>query len=196
MRNAEATIQHIVEKASVLFNTKGYAGTSINDIMEETGLKKGGIYRHFESKEMLAAIAFRYSYQKLKAAYLSTFTKGQAADQKLYQFLDTFCLFLAHPPVEGGCPILNTATEVDDTNLPLREEVMKAAKDWEQSVASVYRDGKEKGVFKSTTDPEAEARIMLVSIEGAILLAKLHKDMSYTTPVIESLRQRIQNLRS
>jgi len=45
------TQQHIIEKALRLFSVKGYANTSISDILEATGLTKGGLYGHFRSKE-------------------------------------------------------------------------------------------------------------------------------------------------
>ena len=47
-----------MEAAAPIFNQHGYEGSSLNDLMEATGLKKGGIYRHFASKEELAAEAF------------------------------------------------------------------------------------------------------------------------------------------
>ena len=45
------TRQNIIEKALQLFSVKGYFNTSIADIMESTGLTKGGLYAHFKSKE-------------------------------------------------------------------------------------------------------------------------------------------------
>ena len=53
-----------MRKAAPLFNQKGYAGTSLSDLMDATGLQKGGIYRHFSGKEELATEAFDYSWQK------------------------------------------------------------------------------------------------------------------------------------
>ena len=45
------TRQHIIRKSLQLFSVKGYFNTSINDILEATGLTKGGLYGHFPSKE-------------------------------------------------------------------------------------------------------------------------------------------------
>jgi len=56
------TRQRIIAEAAPLFNQRGYEGCSIQDIMSATGLEKGGIYRHFESKEELAAEAFDYAW--------------------------------------------------------------------------------------------------------------------------------------
>ena len=54
----EQTKNDIVRKSAPLFNQKGYEGTSLSDLMEATGLQKGGIYRHFSGKEELATEAF------------------------------------------------------------------------------------------------------------------------------------------
>ena len=53
MRDADLTIEKILEKSGILFNTQGYKATSISDITDLTGLTKGAIYRHFENKQDL-----------------------------------------------------------------------------------------------------------------------------------------------
>ena len=58
MRKGEQTRQEIIRKAAPIFNQKGYDGAALSDLMRATGLEKGGIYRHFESKEELAGDAF------------------------------------------------------------------------------------------------------------------------------------------
>ncbi|UCH57769.1 MAG: helix-turn-helix transcriptional regulator, partial [Candidatus Bathyarchaeota archaeon] len=47
------THNRIMDSAERLFATKGFNGTSMNDIVKESGLSKGAIYGHFESKERL-----------------------------------------------------------------------------------------------------------------------------------------------
>ena len=47
----EETVQLILDTAARLFMEKGYDGTSLQDILEETHLSKGAIYHHFNSKE-------------------------------------------------------------------------------------------------------------------------------------------------
>src|SRR5579875_1925033 len=73
MTKGEETRQAIIEKAAPLFNQRGFLGCSMSDIMQATGLQKGGIYRHFSSKEELALAVFRYSAEaslKLRTADL------------------------------------------------------------------------------------------------------------------------------
>ena len=62
MTKGEQTRRRIVEAAAPVFNKRGYEGASLSELMAATGLKKGGIYRHFASKEELAAEAFDYTW--------------------------------------------------------------------------------------------------------------------------------------
>ncbi len=61
MEKGERTRRVIVERAAALFNTRGYFGSSMNELVRETDLEKGGLYNHFSSKEELACAAFDYS---------------------------------------------------------------------------------------------------------------------------------------
>ena len=76
MSKSENTKQFIIEKTAPVFNTKGYAGTSMNDIMRATGLSKGCIYGNFENKDDVALAAFDFNHRKvrehLKARILAT----------------------------------------------------------------------------------------------------------------------------
>src|SRR5580693_1153775 len=63
MTKGEQTRRRIVAAAAPIFNQHGYEGSSLNDLMEATGLKKGGIYRHFANKEELAVEAFDYTWE-------------------------------------------------------------------------------------------------------------------------------------
>ena len=58
---AEHTKQKIIETAAIIFNQNGYVGTSIADIVKSTGVNKGGIYKHFKTKDEIAVAAFDYS---------------------------------------------------------------------------------------------------------------------------------------
>jgi TetR/AcrR family transcriptional repressor of nem operon len=63
VRKGEQTRQDIIRKAAPIFNQKGYEGAALSDLMRATGLEKGGIYRHFESKEELAGDAFDHAWK-------------------------------------------------------------------------------------------------------------------------------------
>jgi len=63
-RRANSPRNRSPRRPAPVFNTKGYAATSLSDLMEPTGLQKGGLYRHFDSKEELAQEAFDYAWER------------------------------------------------------------------------------------------------------------------------------------
>src|SRR5258708_5294043 len=70
MTKGQQTRARIVAEAAPVFNQHGYAGSSLADLMKATGLEKGGIYRHFSSKEELAAEAFDYTWNEVRRVRL------------------------------------------------------------------------------------------------------------------------------
>ena len=61
LRKGEVTRRLILERAAPVFNKRGYAGASMSELVEATGIEKGGIYNHFGSKEELAVDALAIS---------------------------------------------------------------------------------------------------------------------------------------
>src|SRR4030088_3203913 len=86
----EQTRREIVQKAAPLFNQKGYEGTSLSDLMKATGLQKGGIYRHFSSKEELATEAFDYTWEAAWNARLLHVDEKVDGIVKLKQLIANF----------------------------------------------------------------------------------------------------------
>ncbi|MEC4815269.1 MAG: TetR/AcrR family transcriptional regulator, partial [Scytonema sp. PMC 1069.18] len=116
MSKGNETKEKILQQAAELFNQQGYAGASISDIMRVTGLQKGGIYNHFKSKDDLALQAFDFAIAQFKQSYADVLRNKQHAIERLQAIIDVFRSNINDPIIKGGCPILNTAIESDDTH--------------------------------------------------------------------------------
>jgi len=110
--------------------------------MEATGLEKGGIYRHFPSKEAVAVEAFDYAWQSAFAARIHDLNTISNSVDKLKQFVTNFVE--RHSSVWGGCPLLNTAIDADDGNPALRERAPKAFREWCDLLTSIIDTGIER----------------------------------------------------
>jgi len=140
MTKGQETKQEIVRKAAPLFNQKGYAGTSLSDLMDATGLQKGGIYRHFSGKEELATEAFDYSWQKAVTGRLEGVENLPDSVDRLKKMVDNF-IDMRAGLVPGGCPLMNTAIEADDGNTVLRNRARKALQGWITRLSRIAVDG-------------------------------------------------------
>src|ERR1700744_3379068 len=127
---AERTRQFIVEKTAPIFNKKGYAGTSLSDMTEATGLTKGSIYGNFANKDEVALAAFDYNIAKVQDVLKRESERHTSVVDCLLGYIDVYENFLRHPFPVGGCPILNTAVEADDTHPRLKEKVALVITDW------------------------------------------------------------------
>jgi len=194
MRKGEATRERIVAQAAEVFNVSGYAGTAISDIMRATGLEKGGIYRHFDSKEQLALAAFDYALERVRQRFADGLAgKAHAADA-LIAFLGVFRGYAQRPPISGGCPILNTAIESDDTNPILRDRVCAFVEEWRSSIQATVRAGIARGEIRPEVDGAHLALLLIATMEGAVMLTKLLGDPAPLEQAYQHLEHYIQTL--
>ncbi|HOX11430.1 MAG TPA: helix-turn-helix domain-containing protein, partial [Spirochaetales bacterium] len=69
MMEAEERRQEILDAAEALFREQGYSGTSTGDILDRTGIARGTLYYHFESKAaVMEALVDRLCDRLFKAA--------------------------------------------------------------------------------------------------------------------------------
>ena len=194
MGKAERTRQYIIEKTAPLFNTKGYAGTSLHDMTEATGLTKGSIYGNFNNKDEVAVAAFRYNAKLLWSHIQREVAKRKTYKEKLLAYPQVYGKLFSNPFIIGGCPLLNTATEADDTHPELKKEVTRAISAWKEELLSLIEAGIRTGEFRRIRDPEQEALTIIATIEGAIMITKLTGKPNYLRKMMNSLQKRIHEL--
>lgn len=173
MTKAERTRQFIIEKTAPVFNKRGFAGTSVTHMTEATGLTKGSIYGNFENKDAVAAASFDYNYDKIASYIKARFLERTSAIDKLLAYPETHRNILNLPFLEGGCPILNTSIEADDTHPELREKAIGALRQWQRAIDKVISEGIASGEIRPETDGKQFAAILISLTEGAIMQAKL-----------------------
>ena len=193
MSKAKATKAHIIQQSAKVFNQKGYAGSSMADIMQATGLKKGGIYNHFKSKDELALAAFDYAESLLVERVWSVVKTKRNAIARLDALVSGYLTYIDDPPLVGGCPILNTAIETDDTDSPLRDRALAAMNSWRGLIVRIVAKGIKKGEIKPTVEADAIATIIICNIEGAMMMSKLEKNPVHLRRAIAHLKIYLQD---
>jgi AcrR family transcriptional regulator len=169
----ELTREQVIVEAAALFNQLGYANASVSDIMRATGLKKGGIYRHFESKEALGLLAFDFAVEQLGRRFQDALANKQSAGERLRAIVGVYARLPSDPPVPGGCPVLNAAIEADDANPALKRRVAKVMRDWHAHVTELVLQGQREGQLKRRVNATRFVTTLIASLEGAIMLSKL-----------------------
>jgi TetR/AcrR family transcriptional regulator, transcriptional repressor for nem operon len=168
------TRQRIIECAAEVFNTHGYAGTAISELMEATGLRKGGIYRHFSSKEELAEEAFRYAWAKALVPRRKGVSECASSTGRLRCLVHNF-VHNRPKGLAGGCPLMNTAIDADDTNPILFSAVQSALREWRDFIEEIVREGQRKGELRRDISPAIVATTLIGGLEGGLLISRIEQ---------------------
>jgi len=191
----ERTRQRIVELAAPVFNRQGFVGASLRDLIGATGLEKGGIYNHFGSKEQLALEAYDYAMTRVTESLARSQDGATDPIDRLTRMIRAFARSARRPAIEGGCPIMNTAIEADDTYPDLRDRARESMTLWHRLVGRIVKDGKASGTLATDLDPYALASTITGSLEGALMLARLYDDPKHMDNVVEHLVTHVASLR-
>lgn len=173
MSKAALTRQFIIEKTAPVFNRKGFDAASLTDLTKSTGLTKGSLYGNFSGKEEIAREAFRYTIEKLREEAKAFIGVQDTAKQKLFRLLDFYESIYSNPPVEGGCPLLNTAVEADDYRTSMKKIVTTEINKSIDFISSLLRQGVEDNEFQANIDTRELATIFFSAIEGALMISKV-----------------------
>jgi TetR/AcrR family transcriptional regulator, transcriptional repressor for nem operon len=193
LTKADRTRQFIIEQSAPIFNRKGFAGTSMNDIIEATGLAKGGLYGNFGSKEEIAREAFRYSFEKAYGEIVAAVSRKTGMVEKLIAVCEYHKDYTKNCPVDGGCPILNFSIEVDDTMPRLKKDVKAAVEQMIGDLVRIIEKGKKLGQIRSNVNSDRYATVIYGMIEGGIFMAKALDDTKKLNQSMDFLKQMINN---
>jgi AcrR family transcriptional regulator len=189
-RDGEATRNRIVAQTANLLNTDGYLRTPVSEIMRVTGLQKGGIYNHFESRQALTLEAFDYAVERMRERLLRALEGKSSAKEKLVALINAFREGPRGDVLKGGCPIANLAIESDDADPELRTAARRAM----ARLMGLFERIIEEGV-KLREFPQGNARAraanMVAALEGALMLSNLYKDDAYLRGVADRLENEV-----
>jgi len=168
----------ILESAAPIFNQRGFAGTSIADVLAATDLEKGGLYNHFASKEELAVeVVKRYALSYDIDAVLT------GAEPALVRLRDQFHHIgeqTIGSHLADGCLLGNFSTELAPHSEMVRELLASIFVHWAEVVAAVLREAQDQGDLDN-------------AYEGAMAAAKVSRDrapldmfmqITFATPLV------------
>lgn len=176
MSKAEKTKEFIIEKSAPIFNMKGYAGTSLSDIMEATGLTKGAIYGNFGNKDEVAIAVYKYNIGLLRSRLSEALKNKDSATDKLMALTNYYRINWKRIFEKGGCPLQNASIEADDNLHVLKKHVQESIKDWVKNLSFIIEKGKKEDEFKKSVDAAEYAYAILTVLEGGMMLGKIMQD--------------------
>jgi len=181
----------VLNAASDLFNTQGYRGTSIEQLLEVTQLSRSSLYHGFGNKEAM--------YLKVMdhiAAESAVLYKDLANEHGPEDFLRLFfqCYHtdtLARIPGKG-CLLVNTVVELADSEPVLVKRAIDYLKLAEQSLTIYFKRAQKNGQLADQHNPKALAKFYMNTKKGLMVSLRHGTPLKELTGVIDTALQLIK----
>jgi TetR/AcrR family transcriptional repressor of nem operon len=187
----EITRERILDAARELFNAKGFSATTINDLVEYTGAKKGCLYFHFSGKDEIAQAVFQDASAQFMG-FLDKVLEGENAGAALDNFLNLALERHISAGFVGGCIFGNTALEMSDSNEEFARLVEHFFDEWIERLACVARRAQLSGQMRRDIPAEAVARQIVAILEGGIMMSRLKKSEQPMHECLDVLRRTLE----
>ena len=190
---AAATRDQILDAAARLIHLRGYHGTSLDDVLRESGVGKGNFYYYFRSKEDLGfaiidRVVERFLERTLDPAFVDL--TADPLDQ-VRAFLDRLLEVQRQRNCVGGCPMGNLASELSDVHEGFRQRLANIFERWRVTLATTLDRGRASGRLRADLDAASAAGFVVAALEGAILMAKVTKDISVMEKCVNELKHHL-----
>lgn len=175
-RPREFDPDHVLEQAMRVFWRKGYAGVSVDDLCEATGLSRSSLYAAYGDKRTL----YLRALERYESASIERLARAMAGEEpvrdRIARFLATLVDDIVRGPGRRGCFIGNCAAEVAAVDKATAARVRHSLERIEAVFFAALQDAQERGELTRTTDVRALARFVAASIQGMRLVGKTGAD--------------------
>lgn len=171
MEKGIRTREKVLAGATELFHRQGFSGTSIHDLIRETGVKKGNLYHHFSSKEAMGLDVLARARDEF-FRFLENSLEGDTPSVRLSNHFAAIARYHEGRNLVGGCIFGNTALEMSDRNEAYRNVIHSVFEEWRRRIQDVLEHAVRSGEVRKDLDPKAMARHVVAAVEGGILVAR------------------------
>jgi len=189
------TRQNIIEKSLQLFCVKGYFNTSINDILQATGLTKGGLYGHFPSKEDIWYAVYDQALTIWKAVVFQGIERGSKPLERIQTFIENDIRNkLGNNVFEGGCFFHSMLVELSGQSEAMSDRLLQGFNQLAGLLCAWLEQADQQGMLKADLNFKEIANYIIIALNGAAALYASSRDPAILDQTVSQLRFYIRQL--
>jgi len=183
----QETRERIVRAAAELFRLHGYYHTSVDDILRDSGAKKGNFYFHFKTKEEVGYAVLEWFAREFGELFTTTTGAKATLREQIQAFFGAMEEYQLRNECQGGCPFGNFALEMGDNHQGFAEHVDMVFRFFESGITRLVEAAKARGEIRPDVDGKKTAQFILSAFEGATLLTKVRKEIGVFRNCLENV---------
>lgn len=186
----------IVEKSLQLFSVKGYFNTSVSDIMQATGLTKGGLYGHFRSKEEIWFAVYDRAVDIWRDIVFEGVDGLADPIERIEKTLENNIRnYLGAEVFQGGCFFFNMLVELPGQSDRMSRHILKGFVRLSRRMRIWLEEAQKQGILQEGLDLKEVANFIVVSINGCAPLYAASRDRTILDQTISQLNLYLDRLR-
>jgi len=167
MESRADTRAKIIETATRLFSTQGFDNTSLSQVAKEAEVSKALIFWHFENKESL----FRTAVQRTLEPYFINVVdelEGLSEVDQIHKLIDDYYAFVSKNlySVKFFLGLILREEKHPDDLVGHMRELLRV---YRNMMADIFESGCQKGVFRSSVDPQRDAALIMSALHGLLV---------------------------
>ena len=186
-----ATRQRLVESARHLFWERGFAGTSMADLLAHAQVNSGSFYHFFDSKEALLREVLEGYLVALRPMIVDpAYATTSKPIERIFAILAGYRERILMTDSQYGCPLGRLALEIDPENRPAHKLIAENFRGWIGAIRECLTDA----ALPADTDIEALATYVLALMEGGVMLSRSYGSVEPFDQTVKALRDHIHLL--
>lgn len=182
MKNKLLNRIRVIEVAAHLFLEKGFAYTSMDELVRVSKVSKSNVYYHFSNKEELLEAVVDYWIATYNNALDELITQQEiSVEQRVLLFLQRLSQGVEGREFNGGCPFITLAIQSPAHAVQLKEKIGQFFAELKSKASVLVLQGIATGEFRNTIDPDEVGALLITHLEGSLFIAEMQKDAAIIT---------------
>jgi TetR/AcrR family transcriptional repressor of nem operon len=192
-RPAEFDRERVLDQAKNLFWRQGYRLTTINDLVQVTGMQPGSLYAAFKSKEKLFLLVIDEYAREMRNLIQSIFAQSRSALAGVKGFID----FVYEQASQGsewqGCLLVNSMVEFSHGGEgDIQEHLRIAYAEMENLFARQLNQARADGELRIDADPQALAAYLITCLWGLSSIRGAQLDRKKLAGIVKQILASLQ----
>ena len=188
-----STRDRLIDSARFLFWDRGFAGTSMSELLAHAEVNSGSFYHFFDSKEALLRAVLEGYLSLLRPMIVEpALASTEEPLGRIFAILAGYRARIVGTDCKYGCPLGRLALEIDPENAPAHSLLAENFKGW---IAAIRECLEAMGTSLPTgTDFDSLATYVLVVMEGGVMLSRSYRSVEPFDRAVAQLREHFRLL--